>query len=938
MVAMKLHVILGPPGAGKAGRALSTLRDAAMAGVDAFLCVPGTVDRSRYLRELAGSAGGVVVGVEVGTFDQLVDRVAGSPPVRRTDRAMERIVVRDALRDVPALARAARWSGFVDTAREQVDRLRRARVWGGPELARVEQELPGEDVEHWHALEARYGELLDERRLRDDAWFERRAAVALRAGRVGVDSVVVHGFDVFAPSRIELLERLARVVPVTVTLPWRPGRRVHERAADLRDRWRARGAFIEEVDPQPSAEPVLDWLASELFEESSAPPPAGDPAPDAPAPVAFVDCCGPLQEAEEVVREVALLAARGCAWDDVVVASADAAVDGDLLLAAFQRAGIPARLQARRRAVDVPAGRSLHALLDSIISGDALALVAALRGSIFDVADPALDRAELRLRARRHHHSDAAGLRILRPLLAKPIAELLDLAVDRGAVDVVRAVIASLQPADEGELDLLRGVAALLEGLVTAAADEEHVTLADVRDAIAAFPLSTPDRSDAGAVVIASLDDLRSVAFDALVLRGMHLGGFRARVDDEADGPAAARDLLHLAVTRTRRTLRVVRQSAGSDGGHLAASLAWQELRRLLPHAPLRSRRLGEVLVPPDQVRLRAEVEASVALAMAQGIDVTSRSPDVDAAIMSLRPRRRRPRLDGPALDRVRARATVAATAVERYATCSAMWFIDRHLRLEDPDADRSRIIDGNLAHALLQRLVPAARATQSPDEIRVRAAMLADEIAHDIDDAAILDPARIERVTEHVLSVIEAERDWVAPDVIEVERNVGSDAHDPIAPGLRIDDVEVVGRVDRIDRYGSTVVLHDYKYGSTDRSAAKLLEERNLQLLVYWLALEQPGSTLRPAGALYRAVTRAGATSGVLSEELRELGMVAKGRRAGVLDEEEQRELLDETRALVTDVVGRMRRGEVVPLEQPSSCPAHCQLQTICRVGEVPA
>src|SRR5690606_3047340 len=142
--------------------------------------------------------------------------------------------------------------------------LRRARVWGGSELERVERDLPGLGLDQWRALEQRVDELLQERRLRDDAWFEQRAAQALRAGRPGVGAVVVYGFGDLPPARIELIERLALRVPVTVALAWRPGRRVHERAADLRDRWRDKGAFIEELEPVPAADPVLGWLGDEL--------------------------------------------------------------------------------------------------------------------------------------------------------------------------------------------------------------------------------------------------------------------------------------------------------------------------------------------------------------------------------------------------------------------------------------------------------------------------------------------------------------------------------------------------------------------------------------------------------------------------------------------------------------------------------------------------
>lgn len=932
--AMELHVILGPPGAGKAGRAVQVLRDAAATGVDAFLCVPGAVDRSRFLRELAGGRDGVLLGVEVGTVDQLLARVAGSPPVRRTDRAMERIVVRDALRDVPAFAAAARWSGFVDTAREQVDRLRRARVWGGAELERVEQELPGEDIAHWHALETRVGHLLDERRLRDDAWFELRAERALRAGTPGVGAVVMHGFETLPPARVELLERLARHVPVTVTLAWRPGRRVHERAADLRDRWRAKGAFVEELDAVRTAHPVLDWLGSELFEDAPTSAPATEPDAATPTPIAFVDCCGSLQEAEEVVREVALLGGRGHAWDDIAVASANASTDGDLLLAAFERAGIPVRLQARRKAVDVPAGRALHELLDAIVAGDALRLVAALRNPMFGLDPQVVDRAEVRLRGERHRAGDALRATALLRILPEPVVALIALRRGNdGAIPAMRELVGSLLPANLGELDLLRGIAALLEGLVIAAGGERHVALTDVRDAVAAFPLSVPDRSDAGTVVIASLEDLRTIAYDAVVLRGMHLAGFRPRVDDDADAPAAGRDLLHLAVTRARRTLRVVRQAAGSDGGHLAPSPAWQELRRLLPNAPTRTRRLGEVVVSPGEIRLSSEVGPAVALANGRGATIDGVDAPTQAMVDSLRRRARSDQLTGPVAEELAAIRQVGVTQVERYATCSAMWFINR-LRVQDPDDDRSRIVEGILAHALLQRLVPdALTGGQTPAQVRERALLLAPELAAELDSRRVLDTARIERITEHVLALIVAESGWTQPDLVEVERSFGRDAPDSIGPGYDVDGVEVTGRVDRIDRHGSRALLHDYKYSSTPRPAKDLIRDRNLQLLVYWLALEQPDTAISPMGAIYRSITKGGLPSGVIGEAAKALGVIGPKQKA--LADEDRRDLLDSAESMVADAVTGIRTGRVAPLEDPGSCPKHCRLQTICRIGE---
>lgn len=937
MGGMNLRLILGPAGSGKAGRAVACVREVAARAGEVFMVVPGAADRARFLRELAASGDGVLLGVEVGTFDQLVARVAGSPPVRRTDRSMERLVVRDALDGQEAFVGAARWYGFAETARAHVDRLRTADVWGGAELERVLAALPGGEVAAWRALERRVDALLSERRLRDDAWFERRAAQALRRGTPGVQAVVVHGFDALPAHRVQLLEQLARHAEVTVTLPWRPGRRVHERASDLRDRWRARGAFVEELEAEPTAHPLLDWLGAELYEESPAAAPAlaaGDRHP-----VRFVDCCGALQEAEEVVREVARCASEGHAWEEIAVASASGGADAELLLATFERAGIPARLQARRTAVDVPAGRALHDLLDAVCSQDAMRVVAALRSPIFSLDARRLDDCELRLRAQRGASSGAAARRALDAAAPPAVRALLDWrrADGQGAVlPHVRELIASLLPHDIGELDLLRGIAATLEGLALAAGGAERVTLADVRDAVASFPLAVPDRSDTGAVVVASIDDLRSVSFPALVLRGMHLGGFRVQVDDELQAPSAARDLLHLAVTRARAGISVVRQAAGSDGSVLAPSPAWLELRRLLPDAPARTRRLGTVVVEPDDVLLASEVPGSVALAAGRGVRIDE-VDDVTRAIVARARRVARPRqVEGTVAAELAALRRISVTAVEAYATCPAKWFIERHLRVRDPDDDCTRMLEGSLAHALLQQLAPDARTgVRTLDETAARALELAPQLAQDIDRGGLLDRPRIERVAGHVVAVLAAEQEWAEPDRVDVERSFGSDTPGAIGPGLVVHDVEVVGRVDRIDSYGSRVLLHDYKYRSSGWNGSQLLAERHLQLPVYWLALEQPGIALEPIGAVYRALTDAGRPTGMMSAEMRDIGIVKRRQRAGVLDEQQRDELLAQTRELVEGAVDGIRSAVVHPLGSASECPQHCRLQTICRVGE---
>jgi ATP-dependent helicase/DNAse subunit B len=940
---MDMHVVVGPPGSGKAGRAVAQLCDGSTAGREMFLVVPGAVDRARFLREIAARESRVMLGVEVGTFDQLVARVAGSPPVRRTDAVMERIIVRDALeRCGDAFAGAARWSGFVDTARRFIDRMRSARVWGSDHLERVLGEIPGGSVEAWLQLEQQVEELLRERRLRDDAWFEQRAADAIKHGRCGIDGVVVYGFDTLADHRVELLERLAGCVSVHVSLEWSPGRIVYERSAVLRDRWRSKGAFIEELeDAVVDTNPTLHWLGNELFEPNDAVAQRDvTAAPDEPAPVAFVDCCGSLQEADEVAREIVQLRARGFAWDDIAVLSANAAQDAEFVVAACDRAGIPLRTQVRRGAIDVPAGRAIHDLLEALCIDDAVAVLGALRAPIFGLDRAHLDRAELRARAARAVTVAAASDPRMLVGMPAPVTGLVASASAPGsAMAAMREMLANLLPSDMGEFDLVRGVASALEGVATAAGGDANIDLADIRDTVARFPLTQADRSDSGAVVLSSIDDVRSVTYPAVVLRGVHQAAFRPSVEVDTDAPAAARELLHLAVTRARTTLRVVRQSSGSNGNPLAPSPAWIELRRRLPDAPRRTRRLDEIAVGLGDARHAAEVPLAVARATSEQLRVGDVPEHVQRAITRTQRRARPDHVSGDLARDLAATTRIAATAVETYATCSAMWFIDRRLRVRDVDDDRSRLVEGNVAHELLARVVRTAR-FESADAATLRAACAAalPELLHKHDPAGSIDTARAERIVTNVVDTLltEGVNNWDVPDAVLAERALDSASEEAIGPGLIVDGVEVTGRVDRIDQYGSHVVLHDYKYRASDVSVGNLLSERKLQLLIYWLALERPGSPYEPIGALYRAVTNHGSVSGLARPEVKERGLIAANRRAGILDDEARAKLLDDVRTLVADSLAALRSGIVRPLDDPADCPAHCQLQTICRVGEV--
>lgn len=937
---MKLTVLAGPGGSGKAARTTDRFVAACRAGHPAFLLVPTGLDRARMLRALAQEHG-TVVGGEVGTHARLVDAVAGMPGVRRSDVASELVIVRDALAHVPALARAARHAGFAQTARRHVGRLRRTAVWSGAEHDAAIASLPGGDRDDWLALADAVGELLAERSLADDACMEQLARQQLDAG--ARMSVHAHGFDDLPEAELSLLLAIARRGTVTVALDWVPGRVVHERRSRLIDRLVTAGGQLEHLPPGAPSAALLGWLGEELFEPTTHADDAPTRSDASLTPVEFVDCCGPLQEAEEVVREVVRLMAGGVPGEAVAVVSARPERLHGLLAAEFTRAGLPVAFQVARTARDVPAGRAVHDLVDAALRDDPLALVAACRARVLALDPTKVDGLELALRAevaaRRGGDSATRGRdwRSLGPVadaLPAAVLDLVDAARGRGEpVHAVRRLLRSLRPTDEGDLRLILAIGRTVEHCVAAAGGEAGIGLRDVRAAVASLPLELPDRWAPGCVLVSSLARMRGRRFDAVVMHGLDEAGCSATVDDDADAPAAARDLVHAGVVATRQTLRVVRQSCDGAGDPRAPHAAWLELARLLPDAPRRERRLGHVLPAPDEVLFEAEQLAAVARARAAGDTVTGVPSGVEQTLARHAPRRRRSTVAGAAGIAMRDIRSIGARDVGTYATCSARWYIARILKAAEPDADmRTRVI-GRVVHGALELLAPQLHGgglDQASASLRVRRAVDAARTTHD--PGCLLDDAACARITGDVEALVVAEIGCglTPPDEVLAELPFGGSRPGALPP-LQISGVDVTGRIDRMDRYGSQVLLHDYKTSASAKSPATLLAESDLQLFLYWLALAAHG-TYEPVGALLRPVRRDANRRGLVTETALAWGWSSVG---GATDPEDVDRLLGQAREVAEEAIASLRAAHVEPLPRRSACPSWCSFQAVCRVGE---
>jgi ATP-dependent helicase/DNAse subunit B len=118
-----LTLIVGPANVGKVALLLERYRTALAHGHEPFLIVPNRPDVERVERELLAD-GGALVGGEIGTFDDLFERVASSATTPVSDlQAM--LLLRRIASSTPlnGLSVSARSAGFVDALRDAIREL-----------------------------------------------------------------------------------------------------------------------------------------------------------------------------------------------------------------------------------------------------------------------------------------------------------------------------------------------------------------------------------------------------------------------------------------------------------------------------------------------------------------------------------------------------------------------------------------------------------------------------------------------------------------------------------------------------------------------------------------------------------------------------------------------------------------------------------------------
>jgi ATP-dependent helicase/DNAse subunit B len=955
-----LSLVVGPAHAGK----VALLLDRFVGEIerDPWLVVPNRVEVDRAERELVARCNGLLAGT-VGTFDSLFESLAfaNGESRRLLGEAERHVVLRRVVED--AGTPGGRHPGFADA-------LARA-------LAEVDGALvePDDLAEPLAGLVRRYRAEL----VRLHAW-DRGALRSHAIRRLTGDleawdgrPVLAHGFEDLTAAEWRLLEALAARADVHVSLPYEPGRAVYASLSRTADDLAAlAGGAVVELPPRATEflPESLAHLERELFT-------------DAPrrafldGSLRFLEGAGTRGTLELVAEEILGYVRAGTAPEEIAVVCPSVDAIRVPLETAFTALGVPVAFEGRASLRSTALGHSLLSLLRfAWLGGERPALYAHLRSPYSGLARRDVDWVEGKLRGR----GIVRGERAIEVTVETRGGRSLpthDLAAGEGSpVAAVRALVDTMVRNAHGTLapplarhshsdleahDAVARTLLELESLEAAGcqAGRREVLSALERTTVRGDPPGAPGR-----VAVLDLMRARTRRYDTVFVLGLEQGTLprRARVEPFLDDDArrtlderragrlvrpepASRDryLFATACTRPRRRLVLVRQAVGDEGTPREPSPFWEAVRDVFDRDDLRHHTVRRPLsaltreieaAPTERERLRALARMSVA------------TPVEATALARENGWERRLRRATSAFDRRTAltherallllgsREAYSVSELERMASCSAAWFVERYLRPATIDKEIDRMMRGSILHAALQRfyqqLPSAVPGADRVDEANVEAAvaLMRDCVTQAVDsglriDAGDLDRRELEQGLQRDLEQLVRDEAASPSPFVPRHLEVSFRAYE-LEPG-----VVVSGKIDRVDGdpMGARGIVVDYKSGAAS-SAAEIRERDLLQLPLYMLVLrDQLG--LEPVGGIYVPVGGGRRARGMLLAGQESVpGFSARD----YLEPEAFGEAIDRARGTTVALVERIRGGDVRHDPQGGDCPHWCDLWRICR------
>jgi ATP-dependent helicase/DNAse subunit B len=1001
-----LKLIHGPPNSGKRGLILQALREAVKA--DPILVVPNVDDVFDFERELCLER--AVVGGSVTTFRGLVAAVAGSTgvPLTRPLTAAQRLravalAVAECRDRLGPLRRSSARPGFAASLSTLLDELQSAGLDPGRVAAGAATLDSSAYLADLATLFAAYDAVRD-RLERTDAHAEAHAAIAALHSAPAAWSgrpVLFYGLDDLTPSQFELLGALTTAAEVTIAVPYEAREAMAARSR-LLERLREGIGVDEEVhaapDPGNTDAPLLFHLERNFGR-------AAAPATPADGSLTLLRSAGARGEAEAVAAAVGGLLQDGAAEEEVAIVLADPARRGPLLARVLDSYGIAAALEAELPVASTGVGGALVALLEaehgSRRAADVLRWLRGPSGVGPDSVDW-LERSVRRGRAAtaaealdlwlEHHEELPHDLVALRDAAPGELGGAVAATATRMASRFLARGEDGPSPrrGDGTELRAAARIAAALAEL------EEPAELAPSPEELVGLLRELRFRAWSGPVEgrvrIADPQRLRALRFEHVIVASLQDGEFPRRgggdpflsetlreslgLDPRRDEDAEERYRFYTSISRAKRSLVLSYRECDESGVAEARSPFLDDVRGLLDPPPEQpdpveaeiggGRGLAEVVYPATEAPSRDELARSLAAAgeerQGELLDLAGAGPEdrariegrLDDAVAAEAASRAPGPLRNPAvLERLSAVRAYGGTTLERFDTCSYIWFAEHELRPQPLEPVPEALLQGAIVHGALDRLYrdpPGGEARPSPATLGTWIARAAElvaglasawELGESPAERAVRRGA--ERLLERFLREETGRTGPFEPDLFEARfgEEEGTDR-----PPLELDGWLLHGAIDRVDRTpDGRALIHDYKVASKVTPAGRFEEEGKLQLPLYALAARDLWG-LDPVGALYHPLrgTRERRPRGLVldadRDDLGSYGLVG----TDVLPEDRFELAISEARGRADRIVARMRSGKIRRDPGPPPgfrdhdvCPTYCALAPICRRDRTP-